>query len=310
VIPAVLVAILIIAVAVRMVSRRAVERAVARRLVVGDDGLIAGAEPIVLADPPSRNAVLLLHGFGDTPQTLRHLARELAARGSSVYVPLLPGHGRTLGAFRASSRAQWEAQVRWAYDEIAHAHEKTAVVGLSMGGALAVLLADAHPEIASLALIAPYFEPRASVRWVARLATPLGAVLPLLYGRSPRSIHDPVERERSLAYGAVPPRLIAELVTLADDARATLPRIRVPTLYVQSRDDNRVSGASAERAFEALAAPEKRLEWVTGSGHVLTVDFGWQRVVEMTAEWVQRHFRHAGTVTSPAAEHRAAERAR
>jgi alpha-beta hydrolase superfamily lysophospholipase len=76
----------------------ALSRALAQRLPVGAQGIIPGAEPIRIAGSPD-DAVLLLHGFGDTPRTLAYLARALADAGYTVYVPLLPGHGRTLQSF-------------------------------------------------------------------------------------------------------------------------------------------------------------------------------------------------------------------
>src|SRR3569833_2186315 len=66
------------------------------------DGIVVGAEPIHVAGSNGA-AVLLIHGCGDTPQTLRHLAEAFANRGYSVEAPLLPGHGRDLEAFDAHS---------------------------------------------------------------------------------------------------------------------------------------------------------------------------------------------------------------
>ena len=80
-------------------QRGRVERLVASRLPPGPRGIIPGAEPLALTPPGAPMGVVLLHGFGDTPQTLASLARALCAAGLDVDVPLLPGHGRTLREF-------------------------------------------------------------------------------------------------------------------------------------------------------------------------------------------------------------------
>ncbi|HEX6533079.1 MAG TPA: alpha/beta fold hydrolase [Gemmatimonadaceae bacterium] len=268
-----------------------VERAALARRPTGADGLVPGAGAIVLPDAPSGDAVLLLHGFGDTPQTLAGLAAVLHARGYAVYAPLLPGHGRTLAEFRRSRATEWIAAARDALDETCARHARVGVVGLSMGGALAAILAAERRDIAALALLAPYLEPPPGVRWLARLAPLAGLLLPYLSSDDTRSIHDPAERARALGYGATTPRLIAELVTVAEMARAGLARVRAPSLYVQSREDNRLGPAGAARAFDALGAPEKRLEWVEGCGHVITVDYQRDRVAALVLAWMDGRVR-------------------
>ncbi|HKT08981.1 MAG TPA: alpha/beta fold hydrolase [Gemmatimonadaceae bacterium] len=292
-IPYVLLAILIVAAATRLASRRRVERAVAARLPLGADGLIPGAGPIELSAPGARDAVLLIHGFGDSPDTLRFLAADLYARGFSVYAPLLPGHGRTLEAFRASARGTWLNAARDAYAKMAARYDRVGVVGLSMGGALAVLVALDQPQVAALVLLAPYIEPPRSLRWFAQVAPAAGVVMPY-FGRgvsNPRSIRDPEERARSLGYGASTPRLLADLEALAAETRAVLGRVRAPTLYIQSREDNRLTMKAAEETFAAIGAPVKRLEWVNGSGHVITVDYARDRVTELVGSWMMEYLR-------------------
>ena len=73
----------------------------ATRLTVGNDGIVLGAGAIA-HDAVTDRAVLLLHGFGDTPQTLHYVADALFAAGYTVRAPLLPGHGRTLAEFGTS----------------------------------------------------------------------------------------------------------------------------------------------------------------------------------------------------------------
>jgi esterase/lipase len=118
-----------------------------------------------------------------------------------------------------------------------------------------------------------------------------GALAPYLVTRSELSIRNPAERAKALGYGVTTPRLVRELLGVADRARAALPRVTAPTLYIQSREDNRLDRTVAERSFAALGARVKRLEWVEGCGHIITVDYGRERVVELVAEWLAEHLR-------------------
>jgi carboxylesterase len=285
----VLAAVVVALFAWRSAWRMYVERSVGARLPAGPEGIVAGAEPIELYPSSPVGAVLLLHGFGDTPQSLALLARQLYERGFAVHVPLLPGHGRTLRDFHASGEAEWADEARRALRALHSRDDRVGIVGLSMGGALATLLASGSSDVRALALIAPYLEPPHSVRAMARAAPVAGWLLPYMRGGDPRSIYDPAAHAAALSYRAVSPRSIAELVRLAARARSRLSLVRLPTLYVQSREDYRIPVAAAERSFEALGASEKKLEWLTGCGHVITVDYCKERVAELVAGWMEAH---------------------
>jgi carboxylesterase len=266
--------------------RRRVERVVSGRLPAGPHGIIPGAEPLALTVPGARVGVVLLHGFGDTPQTLASLARALLAGGFDVDVPLLPGHGRTLMEFAASNGSEWLAAARAAHAAMRARHTRVALVGLSMGGAHAATGAAGHPDLAALGLLAPYVDAPPLFRALVRAAPAIGMVLPYVGGEGARSILDPQARSEALAYGATTPQLVRELVHAADAARASLPRITAPTLYVQSREDNRITEDVARRAFALVGARTKKLDMLSGCGHVLTVDFCRDRVATLVSEWI------------------------
>lgn len=275
--------------AARLFVARRAEREVLTRLPVGLDGIIPGAQAIAIDAPGTNTGVLLLHGFGDTPQSLRYLAEDLGARGYSVRVPLLPGHGRTIGAFARSRAGEWLAAARSARDALQGKFHHVAIVGQSMGGALAVMLAAERPPDA-LVLLAPYLEPSAGVKRIARWGELATLMAPYVGSRSGgRSIHDPEERAKALGYGITTPRLLAELASVAGRADAALGEVRSPTLIVQSRDDHRVATAVAERALRRLATRHRKLEWVEGCGHVLTVDLERDRVFALIRDWLSEH---------------------
>lgn len=251
--------------------------------------IIPGAEPFELAPPGARDAVLLLHGFADTPQVMRYLGERLAARGWVAAAPLLTGHGRTLAAFDATGADDWIASARDALADLRARYDRVALVGLSMGGAIAALLAAGDADVPALVLLAPYVDAPAWLRFTARVPPFL---LPhWLSSGDQRSVHDPAARARTLGYGTGSLRLYGQLVALADRARVALPRVTSPTLLVQSREDNRVAPSVAERAVAALGARTKRLEWIDGCGHVITIDYARERVAGLVAGWIEDHLR-------------------
>ena len=274
------------------------ERRVNTRFPVGPLGIIPGAEPLALSALNASMGVVLLHGFGDTPQTFASLARRLRDDGFDVDVPLLPGHGRTLREFASSNGSEWLAASRAAHTSMRARHSRVALVGLSLGGALAAAVAADDPELAALVLLAPYLDTPPLFRVLVRAAPAIGVVLPYVGGEGSNSILDPQARAEALAYGATTPHLVRELVRVADTARVSLARVTAPTLYVQSREDNRITEEVARRAFAVIGAQTKRLEMLSGCGHVLTVDFCRERVAELVSEWLTTAVRDNETGTA------------
>jgi len=251
-------------------------------------GVIKGAETIDLQEGGS-HGVLLLHGFGDTPQTLTLLARRLAKSGYGVFVPLLPGHGRTMQAFRRSRADEWIEAARESLYLMRARYATVSVVGLSMGGALAVIIASGASEIASMVLIAPYLGMPLPLRIAARTHWVWGALAGEINARNPRSIHDPIEREKNLAYGAVTGRALYELSKVVRKARKALPTVTAPTLVILSREDPRVATAVADIAMKEIGAHDKKLALTEGAGHIITVDYGHERVFSEVEKWVRMH---------------------
>ena len=252
------------------------------------DAILKGAETIDLQEEGS-HGVLLLHGFGDTPQTLSLLARRLSKSGYGVFAPLLPGHGRTMDAFRRSRAADWIDAARQSLARVRNRYNTVSVLGLSMGAALAVLLAAESSEIASLVLIAPYLGMPMRLRVAASTHWLWGTFAGELNARSPRSIHDPMEREKNLAYGAVTGRTLFELSRVVKRARQALPKVTAPTLVILSKEDPRVASSVGDFALNTLGARDKKLVWTEGAGHIITVDYGRERVFSEVERWLLAH---------------------
>jgi len=263
-----------------------------------------GAETIDLQEEGSPG-VLLLHGFGDTPQTLALLARRLRKSGYSVLAPLLPGHGRSMQSFGKSRASDWIGAAKDAYIDMRARHDSVSVVGLSMGGALSVLLAGEQHEIPALVLIAPYLGMPRPLRLAAATHWLWGRLVGEVPARNLRSIRDPIEREKNLAYGTVTGRELHELSIVVRRARKSLTDVRAPALIIQSREDPRCSPAVAEFALKTLGSEEKKLVWTEGAGHVITVDYGRERVFGEVERWLDAHRgpgAAAATKTKAAAE--------
>ncbi len=270
-----------------------------------------GAEPVALEAAGDRGA-LVLHGFGDTPESVATVAHALHARGWTVEVPLLAGHGRDLRTFAGSGAGDWLASARAAYLALGARRARVAIVAQSMGAALAAVLAadaavDATGGPPALVLLAPYLVAPASVRWGARLAPVLALAVPYLSSDGgARSLHDPEARAVSLGPKVITPRLVGELARAVAWGRAAAPRVAAPTLVVASRQDNRIAPAAMAavvarigRAVPGAVPPE--IAWLDGCGHVIAADYERAAVAELAGAWLDRHVPAAPRTPSPPA---------
>src|SRR5690349_3015977 len=100
---------------------RAIERRHAKRFAMSREGIVIGAEPIDLPRPGAP-AVLVMHGGGDTPQSMAALAAYLHSRGYAVRAPLLANHGRAVELMSSCDAGLWRTQARGEFDALRAKH--------------------------------------------------------------------------------------------------------------------------------------------------------------------------------------------
>ena len=113
--------------------------------------VLPGAEPFV-HEGSDDVGVLLCHGFTSTPQSMRDWGEHLAAEGISVRCPRLPGHGTAWRELNRTRWTDWYATVEREFGLLRSTCRSVFVFGQSMGGALALRLAQEHPEVTGLVL--------------------------------------------------------------------------------------------------------------------------------------------------------------
>ncbi|MGB8543478.1 MAG: alpha/beta fold hydrolase [Candidatus Acidiferrales bacterium] len=116
--------------------------------------------PRITNEPPG--TVIVLHGLSANRRIMMYLASEFAGHGLQVYSLDLPGHGDNTDAFSFAKAAECattavESLIRSGKIDPA----KTIVVGHSMGGAIAIGMADHIPLAGTIAISpAPMVLPR------------------------------------------------------------------------------------------------------------------------------------------------------
>lgn len=227
--------------------------------------------------------VLLSHGFTGSPVSMRPWALELAARGHTVRVPLLPGHGTTWQEMNTTTWNDWYGAVDAALTELKGRCEHVVVAGLSMGGALALRLAEKRPDVVDgLVLVNPAIASRdkrlLALPVLHRVVASLDAI--------GNDIKKPGVEEG--AYPRTPLRALHSQTVMWKDVRANLDAIRCPVLLLRS-DDDHVVDDETQRLLQA-ALPAEQLETVAlhDSYHVATLDHDAPVIVERSLDFIDR----------------------
>lgn len=113
----------------------------------------ARAWQMVHRDRPSK-AILLVHGFSGYPGEVIRPGIDLYEAGFDCFAPRLPGHGTCGDDFIASKAEDWIGTIYDAYSNLSKSYGEVYLMGHSMGGAIATIIADAF-AVKRLALLAP-----------------------------------------------------------------------------------------------------------------------------------------------------------
>jgi len=241
---------------------------------------------IVECGPLDGKPLLLLHGWACSAYTFRKNYAALARAGYRVNAPDLRGHGlsdKPLDATQYTLAAMAEHAIE-IMDALGAA--RTAVVGHSMGAAIALQVALQAPErVPALVLLGPVGFGVISLLHLARVLTP-STLKPLLPYLTPRWAFalalrwvfgggEPPTRRDVDEYWAPTQfrewvcamRELLHAFTWAPGREDQLRVVRSPTLVMFGCSDRVVQPSAAEKYVRAL--PDARLETVEGSGHTV-----------------------------------------
>jgi carboxylesterase len=227
--------------------------------------------------------VLVCHGFTGSPHSMRPWAQYLAEQGWSVSLPLLPGHGTHWRDANRTSWHDWYATIDDAFTRLRERCGKVFVCGLSMGGGLALRLAEERgDEVAGIVVVNPSV---ILVRWDAKLLPVLKHVLP-----SSKAIGNDIAKPDTFegAYDRTPVRAAASLRTFHRVVRKDLHRVTQPLLLFRSANDHVVEPVNSEIVLQWVKSPDVTEVVLKDSYHVATLDHDAPRIFEGSADFIRR----------------------
>lgn len=231
------------------------------------------------AGRPGGGAVVLLHGIRSSREVLRGRAVLLHEAGYAVLAADLQAHGESTGdRITLGHRERYDAIAAVAEARRRFPGEHVAVVGLSLGGAAALLAGDAL-DADVVVLEAVYPDIHAATRnrlrkWLGPLGPPL---LPLFLRAMPSQI------------GVDP-----------DDLRPVdaIQLLDVPVLVVAGTEDRLTLPEDSWQLYQA-ARPPKALWWVEGGGHEDYHALDPETYQARVLGFLEQHLRTAGRDRAP-----------
>ena len=211
--------------------------------------------------------VVLVHGFTGSPAAMRPWAEFLNARGYSVRVPLLPGHGTEPADLNEIEWPEWPAKVLSEISELQKHCSQIFVAGLSMGGGTTLQVASTiQDQLSGIILVNPMIHVRG-------ISPQLAYVISrgIKFGKS---VGNDIKRKgvTEYSYDKMPYRGIYQLLTMLKLTRAALPSIKVPMQLFHSVDDHTLPVSNTEIIMREIGSPNKSRIELLNSYHVATID--------------------------------------
>ncbi|MCL4274064.1 MAG: alpha/beta fold hydrolase [Anaerolineales bacterium] len=248
---------------------------------------IPTTEPFFL--PGGRTGILLIHGFTGTPKEMRWMGEYLNGQGYTCLGVRLAGHATRPKDMVRSRWTDWTASVEDGYNLLRSVVDRVFLVGLSMGGALSLLMSTKLDVKGVVTISTPYELPDEHPAWQIKLYSYFRAYMPKTREEPGAGWFDKEAFKEHISYPLNPIRSAAELKALLGKMQAALPKVTVPVYMIHSRDDTYVVPENMERIYAGLVnASDRTKVYITGSGHVVTRDAARDQVFELARDFIRR----------------------
>jgi carboxylesterase len=205
----------------------------------------------------------LLHGSTGTPAEMRDLGTYLHAHGISAYCPRIGVMGTRA---RARSWESWVSQAQVAIEISAARSLASFVCGLSLGGAVTLMLAE-RSQVKGMILLAPALYPKMGIKsrflQVARLVTPT-----LFYHFAGWN---------------------GEVLQAMDYTRKNGGPIGIPLLAIQAGDDTHLSSKGLKYLRRHARHADTEIHLLPAGSHVVCRGEAKDQVFDLVTKFVERN---------------------
>lgn len=239
------------------------------RSIKNNRKVIPGCEPIFYQG--NKVGCLLLHGFTSSPFEMRFLADYLKIAGYTVSAPLLPGHGTSPVDLKKCTWFDWWNEAKHALFELRKKCNRIYVLGLSMGGTLALHL-SAHYQVDAVVSIAPGLYLKNKLSHLSHLVHPVYQYDKKWSGADIRA------NEKVITYPKIPVKSLSQLLKFFKHFKADLIDIYVPVMIIYAKEDHVVDNKGAEEIYQTISSKDKRILELKKSYHLITLDIEREKV--------------------------------
>lgn len=231
--------------------------------------------------PGNQVGILLIHGFTGSPSEMRYLGEYLKDKGFTVKGVLLKGHGTSPQDMKKTNYKDWIKSAEEGYHELAASCDEVFMIGFSMGGAIALHLAQKY-----------------DVKGIASLSTPIKILNRQYYiGTAVKYFRFIVRKQPYMVkqkdpfiigYDKTPLKNILDLLQLVNLIKANLHKVDKPILIMQSYGDGTVHPSSANFIYKRVASTDKSIIFLHKSGHVITCDCEKEQVFDEVHSFISK----------------------
>ncbi|HVC48012.1 MAG TPA: alpha/beta hydrolase [Terracidiphilus sp.] len=222
--------------------------------------------------PVKGPVVVLVHGLGGRSEDWANLAPYLVKAGFRVYMPDLPGYGKSEKPADFSYSVRDEAGVVVGFLD-ALGLKQVDLGGCSMGGWIVQLVAVEHPERVKRLMLFDSAGIYVKPKWNTSLFTPqsvaevneLNALLTPNASKVPGFVAKDIVRI-TRQDGWVIQRAMTSMLTGKDTTDALLPKLAVPVLLVWGQKDAITPVTQGETIHRLV--PQSALDVIPGCGHL------------------------------------------
>ena len=231
--------------------------------------------------------VLLLHGFTSSLEAVSGLIPHLEAQNIPYEMPVLRGHNTKPEDLRGVTAEDWVTDALNALKILSTKADHIVVIGLSMGGLVALNLCARDHELKNKIC--------ACITWAAALgfanplawlAKPLSLFIPNWKGQD--SFHDPECRKNNKNYQTFPTKAFVELYDFSARTHKILDDINVPLCIIHSKKDQVVPYKTALTLYQEAGSTSCELHSLLTSGHELGQDSEAQTVFDITMKYINK----------------------